>query len=201
MQAVEKSAQSTADRVLEEHIERLTDGLGADDPQETYEIHAGAGIPWNAVWPCVILVALIYIYLAVGIFMPDPLGYERVDVDGRDAALVLAALLYWVVMPIALVTLGFGATCEEGAPNVAYITYGVCFVIHFTCIFWAMAGSLKGQLHGHDSTPKLIFMLGLAALEHFDMASDALFTGTSAACSGQITSLWLQSWHESQEGT
>ena len=126
--------------------------------------------------------------------MPDPMGYERVDVDRRDPALVLAALLYWVVMPIALVTLGFGATCEEGAPNVAYITYGVCFVIHFACIFWAMAGSLKGQLH--DSTRKLIFMLGLAALEHFDMASDALFTGTSAACSEQITSLWLQSWHE-----
>ncbi|CAE7904013.1 unnamed protein product, partial [Symbiodinium sp. KB8] len=188
VQAVEKSAQSTA-----EHIQRLTDGLGADEPQETYEIHAGAGIPWNAVWPCVILVALIYIYLAVGIFMPDPMGYERLKVDGRDAALVLAALLYWVVMPLALVTLGFGATCEEGAPNVAYITYGVCFVIHFARIFWAMAGSLKDS---STTAPKLIFMLGLAALEHFDMASDALFTGTSAACSEQITSLWLQSWHE-----
>jgi len=106
----------------------------------------------------------------------------------------LAAVLYWVVMPIALVTLGFGATCEQGAPILAYITYGVCFSLHFLCIFWAMTGSLKRRLH--DSTPKLIFMLGMAALEHFDMASDALFTGTSAACSDEITGLWLQSWHD-----
>lgn len=28
------------------------------------------------------------------------------------------------------------------------------------------------------------------------MASDALFTGTSAACSDEITNLWLQSWHD-----
>ncbi|CAE7651497.1 unnamed protein product [Symbiodinium necroappetens] len=41
-----------------------------------------------------------------------------------------------------------------------------------------------------------MLMLGLAALEHFDMASDALFTGTSAACSDEITSLWLQSWRD-----
>ena len=140
------------------------------------------------------MVFLIYIYLGMGIFTPDSMGYRRLQVDRRDPALVLAAVLYWVVMPIALVSLGFGATCEEGAPNVAYFTYGVCFVIHFACIFWAMAGSLKGLLH--KSTPKLVFMLVLAALEHFDMASDALFTGTSAACSDEITSLWLQSWHD-----
>ena len=57
-----------------------------------------------------------------------------------------------------------------------------------------MLGSLSEKLH--RSSPKLVFMLGLAALEHFDMASDALFTGTSAACSDEITSLWLQSWHD-----
>ena len=125
------------------------------------------------------MVLLIYIYLAVGILTPDSMGYEPLEVDRRDPALVLAAVLYWVVMPIALVTLGFGATCEQGAPILAYITYGVCFSLHFLCIFWAMTGSLKRRLH--DSTPKLIFMLGMAALEHFDMASDALFTGTRHA--------------------
>ena len=118
---------------------------------------------------------------------------ERLEVDRRDPVLVLAAVLYWAVMPIALVTLGFGATCEGGAPYVAFITYGVCFVLHFLCIFWAMTGSLRRRLH--DSTPKLLFMLVFASLEHYDMASDALFTGTSAACSEEVTSLWLQSWH------
>ncbi|CAE7904011.1 unnamed protein product [Symbiodinium sp. KB8] len=183
VQAVEKSAQSTADR-----IERLAERLGAEERQaglkgtatslheETREITAtSTGIPWNAVWPCAVMVLLIYIYLAVGILTPDSMGYEPLEVDRRDPALVLAAVLYWVVMPIALVTLGFGATCEQGAPILAYITYGVCFSLHFLCIFWAMTGSLKRRLH--DSTPKLIFMLGMAALEHFDMASDALFTG------------------------
>ena len=61
-----------------------------------------------------------------------------------------------------------------------------------------MAGSLKGQLH--DSTPKLLLMLVFAALEHYDMASDALFAGTSAACSEEITELWLTSWQEVPAG-
>ncbi|CAE7378246.1 unnamed protein product [Symbiodinium sp. CCMP2592] len=191
VQAVAKSGQSTADR-----LERLRDRLGAEDRQEAQEItatSAGTGIPWNAIWPCAVMVLLIYIYLAVGIFTPDSMGYEQLEVDRRDPVLVLAAVVYWVVMPISLVTLGFGASCEEGAPTLAYITYGVCFVLHFLCIFWAMTGSLKRRLH--DSTPKLILMLVFAALEHYDMASDALFTGTSAACSEEVTSLWLQSWH------
>ena len=76
------------------------------------------------------MVLLVYVYLALGIFMPDSMGYERLEVDRRDPVLVLAAVLYWAVMPVALVTQGFGATCEEGAPNVAFITYGVCFAIH-----------------------------------------------------------------------
>ena len=192
----------------------------SDFPEETREI--SAVIPWNAIWPCAVLVLLIYIYLAAHMPMPNCRDYERLDVDEesaeesyeqdetdpglvlnlhvdkRDPALVLAAALYWASMPIVLVTLGFGATCEEGAPYVAFITYGVCFAIHFACIFWAMAGSLKGQLH--DSTPKLLFMLVLAALEHFDMASDALFAGTSAACSEEITELWLKSWEEVPAG-
>ncbi|CAE7864614.1 unnamed protein product [Symbiodinium necroappetens] len=177
---------------------------------------AGTKVPWKAIWPCATMVLLIYIYLAMDILPTDSMDYERLkeqdeeeqeeeeeelphrvqrrEVDRRDPALVLAAVLYWVVMPIALVSLGFGATCEEGPPNLAYITYGVFFAVHFVCIFRAMLGSLRKDLH--KSTPKLVFMLGLAALEHFDMASDALFTGTSAACSDSITSLWLQSWHD-----
>ena len=51
--------------------------------------------------------------------MPDSMGYERLEVDRRDPVLVLAAVLYWAVMPIALVTLGFGATCEGGATSFA----------------------------------------------------------------------------------
>ena len=141
------------------------------------------------------MVLLIYIFIAAAIMLPSH-GYE--PLHGRDPVLVLAAVLYWAVMPVALVTQGFGATCEEGAPNVAFITYGVCFAIHFACIFWAMAGSLKGKLH--DSTPKLLLMLVFAALEHYDMASDALFAGTSAACSEEITELWLTSWQEVPAG-
>ena len=163
---------------------------------------------------------LIYIYLAAHMPMPNCRDYEQLrsdeeseeeseeqdktdpgfvlDVDKRDPALVLAAALYWASMPIALVTLGFGATCEEGAPILAYIAYGVCFAIHFACIFWAMAGSLKGQLQ--DSKPYLLLMLVFAALEHYDMASDALFAGTSAACSEEITELWLKSWQEVPAG-
>ena len=151
-------------------------------------------MPWNAIWPCATMVLLIYIYFAMGIFTPRSMGYEPLEPNRRDPALVLAAVLYWVLMPIALVTLGFGATCEEGAPTLAYITYGGFFAVHFVCILLAMQGSLSKDLH--KSTPKLMFMLGLAALEHFDMASDALFSGMSAACSDEITNLWLQSWHD-----
>ncbi|CAE7378258.1 unnamed protein product [Symbiodinium sp. CCMP2592] len=167
------------------------------------------------------MVLLIYIYLAVHLPMPNCKGYDYerlrldeesdkqseeesdredprnsgllLDVDKRDPALVLAAVLYWVVMPVALVTLGFGATCAGGAPNVAFIVYGGCFAIHFACIFWAMTGSLKEKVH---DTPMLLSCFFLAALEHFDMASDALFTGTSAACSDEITDLWLKSWND-----
>jgi len=208
VQAVERSARTAADG-----IERL---LRADDRQ----VGTTTGIPWNAIWPCAVLVLLIYIYLAAHMPMPNCRDYERLDVDQesaeeseeqdktdpgfvldvdkRDPALMLAAALYWAVMPIVLVTLGFGATCEEGASILAFITYGVCFAIHFACIFWAMAGSLKGQLH--DSTPELLLMLVFAALEHYDMASDALFAGTSAACSEEITELWLKSWQEVPAG-
>ncbi|CAE7907691.1 unnamed protein product [Symbiodinium necroappetens] len=185
-QAVEKSAHSTA-----EHMETITDRLAAEDQQENSEM-AVTKMPWNAIWPCATMVLLIYIYFAMGILTPHSMGYEPLEPDRRDPALVLAAVLYWVAMPVALVSLGFGATCEEGAPNLAYITYGVFFAVHFVCIFRAMRGSLSEKLH--KSTRKLVFMLVLAALEHFDMASDALFTGTSAACSAEITGLWLQSW-------
>ncbi|OLP93688.1 hypothetical protein AK812_SmicGene24363 [Symbiodinium microadriaticum] len=196
---------------------RLAEGTAS---QKEIPEMAVTKMPWNAICPCATMVLLIYIYLAVDILPTALTDYERLkeqdeeeqeeeeeelprrvqrrEVDRRDPALVLAAVLYWVVMPIALVSLGFGATCEEGPPNLAYITYGVFFAVHFVCIFRAMLGSLRKDLH--DSTPKLIFMLGLAALEHFDMASDALFTGTSAACSDEITSLWLQSWHDGPGG-
>ena len=51
-------------------------------------------VPWNAIWPCAIMVFLIYLYLAVDIFKPfsmDYMGYNRfapLEPDRRDPALV-----------------------------------------------------------------------------------------------------------------
>ena len=76
-------------------------------------------VPWKAIWPCATMVLLIYIYLAVGIFKLDSKGYELLqeqdeeeeeeeqeeeeeedeEEERRDPALVLAAVLYWVLMP------------------------------------------------------------------------------------------------------
>eukprot|EP00434_Breviolum_minutum_P043983 symbB.v1.2.039236.t1/scaffold6432.1/size18157/2 len=148
----------------------------------------------------------------------EPIYHENGPVT---CSLKLASIIYWIILPLSMVIFGFLATCEAGAPAWAYGIY-VCFlVIHLGCVAFAFFGKshdvsdksetettetmgdpgtlkfyemLWGQDLGNPMTT--LFLLSCGVLEHFDMATDALFTGTAAACSDAISALWLQSWRD-----
>eukprot|EP00913_Durusdinium_trenchii_P002339 g2161.t1 len=109
----------------------------------------------------------------------------------------LAAFLYWVAMPLSMLYISANADCQGGPPDVGYLVFGVFLTVHIILVIVAMCqhptppGACDCSKGFFLSGPLLIFFM---ILDHMDMATDAMFVGTAAACSPMIENAYVQSW-------
>eukprot|EP00435_Cladocopium_sp_Y103_P043705 s726_g12.t1 len=108
-----------------------------------------------------------------------------------------AAFLLWIAMPLTMLFLAKDATCEGGPPSAGYVMYGLFLTAHVALMIIAVAKSPKKVSFCDCSKdfflwgPILVFFL---ILDHMDMATDAMFVGSAAACTDRISWQYQSSW-------
>eukprot|EP00435_Cladocopium_sp_Y103_P043355 s487_g12.t1 len=147
---------------------------------------AEAEIPYKALWPCGTLCFFAYLFWAIrvaNILHGYHLLYEELS-----SPLVAAAVAYWLLMPLVMVTLGFMSTPEGGAPVIAYCVWFGFWACHMAAAFTSGKLTAKGAMMTRCSKAlgkgEKLFYATLEQLRYGD----------------RVTDQWVHSWQDLRFG-
>jgi hypothetical protein len=115
-------------------------------------------------------------------------------------SLYVAVFLFWLAVPAISLKFGFSASCDTGAPDLAYVVYGAFALLHTVValgICYSGDITLQPFFNKMDS---LGILVALSFLEHFDIYTTAIFPGVAYACNESITPKWIESWKQASWG-
>lgn len=164
-------------------------------------IYFGMHVPMKVIGACTVLTLIAYGWLACGFagLFDKKEGYSAFQTEKFTVAWYYwtAAFLLWIAMPLTMLFLAKDATCEGGPPSAGYVMYGLFLTAHVALMIIAVAKSPKKVSFCDCSKdfflwgPILVFFL---ILDHMDMATDAMFVGSAAACTDRISWQYQSSW-------
>jgi len=164
-------------------------------------IYFGKHVPLKVIGACSILTLITYGWFACGFagFFDKKDGYSAFQAEKFTVAWYYwtAAFLLWIAMPLIMLIMAKDATCEGGPPTAGYVLYGFFLTAHIALMIIAVNKSpLKVAFCDCSKDfflwgPILVFFL---ILDHMDMATDALFVGSAAACTDRISWQYQSSW-------